>query len=84
MTRIFKYRSIKKSVNLLDIEDLIEQFNSQVGKRCWTSARAVHDISIIESLIGKGIDVSTIYDGHSISFSRAIALNESRNKIIFK
>ena len=84
MTRIYKYRSIKTSVNRLGIDDLVEQFNSLVGKHCWTSARAVHDISLIESLIGKGIDVSAIYDGHSISFSRAIALNEERNRIIFK
>lgn len=84
MTKIYKYRSIKTSINSLGIDDLIEQFNSQVGKRSWTSARAVHDISLIESLIKKRINVSAIYDGHSISFSRAIALNEERNRIIFK
>ena len=66
----------------MDIDLLIKEFNALVGKRCWTSARAAHDASLIKSLINKGIDISAIYNGHSISFSHEIALNEERNCII--
>ena len=84
MVRTYKYQSIKNSIAKMSVESLIEEFNALVGKRYWTSARAVHDVSLIESLIRRGIDVSAIYDGLSISFSHAIALNEERNRIIFE
>lgn len=68
----------------MSVDLLIKEFNNMVGKRCWTSARAAHDASLIDTLIKHGIDVSAIYNGSSISFSHAIALNEERNRIIFK
>ena len=81
MSRIYKYRNIKTSVNRQSTEDLVERFNSQVGKRCWTSARAAHDIALIDALIKRGVDVSAVYDGSSISFREHIVLNEDLNKL---
>ena len=60
MVRTYKYQSIKNSIAKMSVESLIEEFNALVGKRYWTSARAVHDVSLIESLIRRGIDVSAI------------------------
>jgi len=51
MARIYKYKNIKNSVNHQSTEALIEQFNAQVGKRCWASARAAHDTALIDTLI---------------------------------
>jgi hypothetical protein len=59
----------------------VEQFNAQVGKRCWASARAANDTALIDTLIDRGVDVSAVYDGKSISFSKNVILNEDLNKL---
>ena len=81
MARTYKYKNIKSSLNHQSTESLIEQFNSQVGKRCWASTRAAHDAAIIDTLVDRGVDVSAIYDGESISFNEHVVLNEDLNKL---
>ena len=81
MARTYKYRNIKNSVKNQSTEALVEQFNAQVGKRCWASARAAHDTAIIDTLINRGVDVSAVYDGESISFKKNIVLDEDLNKL---
>lgn len=81
MARTYKYRNIKNSVNHQSTEALVEHFNSQVGKRCWVSARAAQDTALIDTLIDRGVDVSAVYDGESISFKKYVVLNEDLNKL---
>ena len=81
MTRIYKYQKIKSSIKHQSTESLVEQFNAQVGKRCWASARAANDTALIDTLIDRGVDVSAVYDGKSISFSKNVILNEDLNKL---
>lgn len=83
MARVFKYQSIKNAIAKMNVESLISEFNAMVGKRYWTSARAAHDAALIDTLVKKGVDVSAIYDGNSISFARQIALSEDKTRIIF-
>ena len=58
-------------------------FNALVGKRYWCAARAAHDAALIDTLIKKGVDVSAIYDGKSISFARKVVLNPDKTKVLF-
>lgn len=81
MTRIYKYQKIKSSIKHQSTESLVELFNTQVGKRCWASARAANDTALIDTLIDRGVDVSAVYDGKSISFSKNVILNEDLNKL---
>ena len=81
MAKTYKYRNIKSSISHLSTGELVEQFNSLVGKRCWASARAVHDTAIIDTLMKRGVDVSAVYDGVSISFREHAILNEDLNKL---
>ena len=81
MARTYKYQKIKNSVKQQSTEALVEQFNALVGKRCWASARAAHDAALIDTLVGRGIDVSAIYYGESISFRDHVVLNEDLNKL---
>ena len=81
MARTYKYQKIKNSVKQQSTEALVEQFNALVGKRCWASARAVHDAALIDTLVDRGIDVSAVYDGESISFREHVVLNEDLNKL---
>ena len=81
MARTYKYRNIKNSVNHQSTETLVEQFNAQVGKRCWASARAADDTALIDTLIDRGMDVSVVYDGENLSFKEHVVLNEDLNKL---
>ena len=83
MARTYKYQSIKNAIVKMDVEELISEFNALVGKRYWCSARAAHDAALIDTLIKKGVDVSAIYDGNSISFARKIVLNPDKSRVLF-
>jgi len=77
------YKELQESMAKRSVESLIDEFNQQVGRRIWTSIRGVHDSILIDTLIAKGVDVSAVYDGVTISFSKKIKLNEANNKVIF-
>lgn len=81
MAKIYKYKRIRSNVKHQSTEALVEQFNSQVGKKCWASARAAHDTALIDALIDRGVDVSAVYDGTSIFFKEHVVLNEDLNKL---
>lgn len=76
------YDELKESMAKQSVESLVDEFNSQVGSTAWTSIRGLHDSVLIETLIEKGIDVSAIYDGASISFKRKVRLNGSKVETI--
>ena len=77
------YNELKESMSKRSVESLIAEFNQQVGSRAWTSIRGVHDSVLVETLIAKGIDMSAVYNGVTISFSKKIKLNEDKNKVVF-
>ena len=79
MARTYKYRNIKNSVNHQSTETLVEQFNAQVGKRCWASARAAHDTALIDTLIDRGIYAAPAYDAEPTSSKEHVALTDDRN-----
>lgn len=72
-----------ESMAKMSVEALIDEFNEQVGSRAWTSIRGLHDSVLIDTLIAKGVDVSAVYDGVTISFKRKIALNADKTKVVF-
>lgn len=64
------------------LTSLVDSFNSQVGNRGWTSARACHDTALIEEFKRRGIDVSSVSHGNSISFAHQVQLAGNRLVII--
>lgn len=64
------------------IQSLVEEFNRQVGSNAWASARAVHDQALIAELQSRGIDLSAVYDGRSVNFSRPARLDETTNSFV--
>ena len=66
------------------LTSLVESFNAQVGNRGFNSARAAHDHALIDELVRRGVDVSAISDGHSISFAHHVALDESAMKLVIQ
>lgn len=68
----------------LSIVDLVHSFNAQVRNRGFNSACAAHDYALVDELVHRGVDVSAISDGHSISFAHQVALDESGRKLIIQ
>jgi hypothetical protein len=77
------FDELHESMTKMSVESLIEEFNKQVGSRAWTSIRGLHDSVLVDTLIAKGVDVSAVYDGVTISFARKISLNEDKTKVVF-
>ena len=48
----------------------------------WSSMRAYHDQALIDEFQNRGINVSAISDGHSISFAKQIKYDHGNNKLI--
>ena len=77
------FDNLQKDMANRSVESLVEEFNQQVGNTGWTSIRGVHDSVLIDTLIAKGVDVSAVYDGVTISFERKISLNDDKTRVIF-
>ncbi len=76
------FNELKENMMQKSVDSLISEFNRQVGSNAWTSLRGVHDSVLIDTLIAKGIDVATIYDGVDISFKHKVKLSEDKTRII--
>ena len=77
------FDDLQKEMANRSVEELVEEFNQQVGRRSWTSIRGLHDSVLIDTLIAKGVDVSAVYDGVTISFKRKIKLNDDKTRVTF-
>ena len=66
----------------MQIPELVIVFNSQVGNTGWTGMCAYHDQALIDEFQRRGVDVSTVSDGHTISFTRHIKYDLGNNKLI--
>lgn len=76
--RIFAAIFAKNTPNIL-----VKNFNHEVGNRGFNSQRAAFDTALIDEFIRRGIDISVVYDGKSIKFSREITLDKTGTKVIF-
>lgn len=75
------YNDIKKEYSAMSTEKLIDEFNLQVSNKGWTAARGIHDAIVIDILEARGLNLSAIYDGKTISFRHRIALSEDKTRI---
>ena len=65
----------------MQIPELVTVFNRQVGSTGWTGMRAYHDQALIDEFQRRGIDVSAIYDGKTISFAHPIKYDIANNRL---
>jgi len=66
----------------MQIPELITIINAQVQSRGWSSMRAYHDQALIDEFKRRGIDVSAIYDGKSISFAHSVRYDIADNRFV--
>ena len=65
----------------MQISELVTIFNTQVRSRSWSSMRAYHDQALIDEFQRRGIDVSAIYDGKTISFAHPVRYDIADNRL---
>ena len=66
----------------MQIPELVNIFNAQVQSRGWSSMRAYHDQALLDEFKRRGIDVSAIYDGKSISFAHSVRYDIADNRFV--
>lgn len=59
------------------LNSLVASFNHEVGNHGWCYARASYDHALIAEFLRRGINVSAIYDGSSISFAKPVSLQDN-------
>jgi hypothetical protein len=67
----------------MQINELVNIFNRQVGNHGWTGVRAYHNQALIDEFQKRGIDLSTIKNELSICFSKAIKYDILKNALLF-
>ena len=65
----------------MQIPELVNIFNRQVGNTGWTGMRAYHDQALIDEFQRRGFDVSAVYNGKTISFARPIKCDIADNRL---
>ena len=65
----------------MQITELVNVFNRQVGNRGWTSMRAYHDQALIDEFQRRGIDTANVYDGKVIRFSHVVHYDITRSSL---
>ena len=66
----------------MQIPELVTVFNAQVQNQGWSSMRAYHDQALIDEFQRRGIDITAVYDGRSISFAHPVRYDMTGNRLI--
>lgn len=64
------------------IDELVASFNREVNCRGWVGLRSYYDQALFDEFIRRGIEVSAVFDGHSISFARAVKYDIEKNRLV--
>ena len=62
--------------------NLVKNFNREVGNLGFNSQRAAYDVALIDEFIRRGIDVSAVYDGTIIKFAHHVQLDDTDTKLV--
>ena len=65
----------------MQITELVNIFNRQVGNQGWSSMRAYHDQVLIDEFQRRGIDTSAVYDGKTINFAHPVRYDIADNRL---
>ena len=84
LNSIYDIYYIKFALQFADkqIDELVASFNREVNCRGWVGMRSYHDRALIDEFIRRGIDVSAVYDGQSLSFAHVIKYDITKNKLL--
>ena len=66
----------------MQIPELVNIFNRQVGNTGWTGMRAYHDQALIDEFQRRGIDTTAVSDGWAVSFAHPVRYDLPNNKLV--
>jgi len=66
----------------MQISELVTIFNTQVQNRGWSSMRAYHDQALIDEFQRRGIDVSPVYDGKTLTLAHPVRYDLLNDKLV--
>ena len=66
----------------MQIPELVNEFNALIGNRGWTCMRSYHDQALFDEFQRRGIDISMISDGKTISFAHPIQYDILGNRLV--
>ena len=76
------YKQFAEHFASASIQSLVDTFNHEVGNKGWAGMRSLYDKALVDEFIRRGIDISVVYDGRSISFAHLVNYDSSRNRLI--
>ena len=76
------YKQFAEHFASASIQSLVDTFNHEVGNKGWAGMRSHYDKALVDEFIRRGIDISVVYDGRSISFANLVNYDSSRNRLI--
>ena len=66
----------------MQITELVNIFNRQVGNTGWTGMRAYHDQALIDEFQRRGIDTTAVTGRKTISFAHPVRYDMTGNRLI--
>lgn len=64
------------------VESLVIAFNAGVGNRGFNAARSAHDMALLDEFRRRGIDVSAVDNGKSVSFAHKVAISNTGERLV--
>ena len=65
----------------MQINELVNIFNRQVGNQGWVGMRGYHDQALIDEFLRRGVGVSVVYNGKAISFAHPVRYDVADNRL---
>ena len=66
----------------MQITELVNIFNRQVGNTGWTGMRAYHDQALLDEFHRRSIDTTAVSDGWAVSFAHPVRYDLPNNKLV--
>ena len=66
----------------MQIPELVNDFNTQVQNRGWSSMRAYHNQALVDEFDRRGVDNTAITNGRTINFTHLVRYNPQSNKLV--
>lgn len=66
----------------MQINELVNILNRQVGNQGCVGMRGYHDCALIDEFQRRGVDVSVVYNGKAISFAHSVRYDISDNQLV--
>ena len=66
----------------MQISELVTVFNRQVGNTGWVGMRAYHVQALIDEFQRRGIDVTAVYNGKTITFAHPVKYDIADNRLV--